>query len=48
MLNAHSTYRSQHKVDALRQNSTMDASAQAHANYLAVNNLFQHSGNLGD
>ena len=44
ILNAHNTYRSQHRVGPLTQSASIGNTAQAYANYLAANNLFKHSG----
>ncbi|CAF3764503.1 unnamed protein product [Rotaria sp. Silwood1] len=43
----HNYYRQLHCTDALVLNSTINAIAQTYANYLAANNLFQHSGTSG-
>ncbi|CAF5117717.1 unnamed protein product, partial [Rotaria sp. Silwood1] len=43
----HNYYRQLHCIDAMVLNSTISKIAQTYANYLAANNLFQHSGTSG-
>jgi uncharacterized protein YkwD len=43
----HNYYRQLHCTGALILNSTLNAIAQNYSQYLATNNLFQHSGTAG-
>ena len=43
----HNYYRQLHCTGALVLNSTLNAIAQNYSQYLAANNLFQHSGAAG-
>jgi hypothetical protein len=43
VLDAHNLYRSRHCVDSLQLDDTLNAVAQSYAQYLAINNLFEHS-----
>ena len=48
-LNAHNKIRANHNAAALKYNSQITDTAQNYANYLATNNIFEHSGNgLGE
>lgn len=47
MLAAHNNYRSLHSTPGLVANVTIDSIAQNYANYLAQNDLFQHSNYKG-
>ena len=47
VLAAHNKYRSMHSTPAMKTNTTVVAIAQKFANYLAINNLFQHSQTSG-
>ena len=46
-LNAHNSYRALHGANSLRFSTSITATAQNYANYLATNGLFQHSGASG-
>ena len=46
-LNAHNTYRANHGSPALAEVSNIDSTALAWSQYLAKNDIFQHSGTSG-
>ena len=46
-LNAHNKFRANHNAAALKYNSQITDTAQKYANYLATNNIFEHSGTSG-